>query len=142
MPQGCCGNNVPTYGFRIGVAFLNLGRKIAGMDPIRVEGNASNSNGQGGMMLSNDEGGGSGDQSLIRKSNSESGDIPWLEVGDAITGVTGMAGSGMKGPSGKKGKFKKGDGMTNATKKTKNTCLLYTSPSPRDKRQSRMPSSA
>ena len=29
------------------------------------------------------------------------------------------------------------------TKKTRsNTCLLYTSPSPRDKRQSRMPSSA
>ena len=29
-----------------------------------------------------------------------------------------------------------------AVKESMNTCLLYTSPSPRDKRQSRMPSSA
>ena len=33
-------------------------------------------------------------------------------------------------------------GTTNDYSKTANSCLLYTSPSPRDKRQSRMPSSA
>ena len=33
-------------------------------------------------------------------------------------------------------------GMKIATKTNVRTCLLYTSPSPRDKRQSRMPSSA
>ena len=33
-------------------------------------------------------------------------------------------------------------GMTLSSSGTINTCLLYTSPSPRDKRQSRMPSSA
>ena len=32
--------------------------------------------------------------------------------------------------------------MTTPTVDRTNTCLLYTSPSPRDKRQSRMPSSA
>ena len=35
------------------------------------------------------------------------------------------------------GVFKGGDGLVDSV-----TCLLYTSPSPRDKRQSRMPSSA
>ena len=34
------------------------------------------------------------------------------------------------------------DGTTVGTIGVANTCLLYTSPSPRDKRQSRMPSSA
>ena len=33
-------------------------------------------------------------------------------------------------------------GMIFAPEKGEDTCLLYTSPSPRDKRQSRMPSSA
>ena len=41
----------------------------------------------------------------------------------------------------KKKSFKKGQ-LTIGLLKIKPSCLLYTSPSPRDKRQSRMPSSA
>ena len=39
-------------------------------------------------------------------------------------------------------KILKTDSMFDIIKRTKNTCLLYTSPSPRDMRRSRMPSSA
>ena len=38
--------------------------------------------------------------------------------------------------------YQKREGCTITRTRLANTCLLYTSPSPRDKRQSRMPSSA
>ena len=56
----------------------------------------------------------------------------WIEIRDAVKGVKvddlPMPGKFTSGPAPKAAK--------------KKDCLLYTSPSPRDKRQSRMPSSA
>lgn len=68
-------------------------------------------------MLSNDSGGATGDQSMIRSADrtAVNGDVPWVEVGDAVNALSSYAGSGFKGPKGNKGQMKKGDGKTNAT---------------------------
>ena len=60
-------------------------------------------------------------------------DISILELAELIGGIVGYQGKIVKDTT-------KPDGMPR--KLMDSTCLLYTSPSPRDKRQSRMPSSA
>lgn len=115
----CCGNNLPPINpIAIGLAIYKKGKSLfsgsSSSSSSRSSSGGGSGNGQGGMMLSNDDGGATGDQSLIRPANSESGDVPWLEVSDAVNGGTGVAGAGMKGPNGKRSKVNTGDGKTNA----------------------------
>ena len=82
----------------------------------------------------------------LAAAGNSSGDVVWPDISTAsfVRFDTVVAGNDVRGV------FFKPDGTKIYTcefgdyirEATLSTCLLYTSPSPRDKRQSRMPSSA
>ena len=97
--------------------------------------------GGGGGGLSNSQGGGgavaegTGNGGNDYSPNGSGGGGGFLTDGDASTGNGGNGGKGGFGVAG-------GTGFSNLGNGGFGVCLLYTSPSPRDQRGSRMPSSA
>ena len=73
------------------------------------------------------------------KKNNET--VTKLRTGDEVIVIAGKD-IGKKGTVQKISKFNNKAVITGINMMKKHTCLLYTSPSPRDQRGSRMPSSA
>lgn len=70
-PSGCCGNPspIPTFGFRITMGLINLGRNALGMDPVNVEGSGSDRSSSDGYKYVTEDGQPAGDPSTVTKTD-------------------------------------------------------------------------